>query len=118
MVPLWPIAKVGVEKMAEQTSIVKLYEALEMESLKGSAKPDVAPVVRETVKKLFEETGNDKLLLSAVHKVVKKITGMGDLQYSTVASAVKAKKSGYALEKDEDDRVFVVLVTDDGDSEE
>jgi len=104
--------------MAEQTSIVKLYEALETESLKGSAKPDVAPVVRETVEKLFEETGNDKLLLSAVHKVVKKITGMEDLQYSTVASAVKAKKSGYVLEKDEDDRVFVVRAPDDEDSEE
>lgn len=104
--------------MAEQTSMVKLYEALETESLERSSKANIAPVVRETVDNLFKQTGKDELLLSVVHKLVKKLIDSDDLQYSTVASAVKARKSGFALSENEDGRTIIVRSDEDDDGED
>lgn len=87
--------------------VSKLYEAYEQESLNKSSGKAVAPVAREVVEQLFEETDRETLLLSAVHKLVRKIMEDDEVQYSTVASAIKAQKSGYVLDEDENGRTII-----------
>ncbi|MDD2255264.1 MAG: hypothetical protein PHT97_10985 [Methanoculleus sp.] len=91
------------------TEVTKLYEAYEQESLNKSSGKSVAPVVREVVEQLFEETDRETLLLSAVHKLVRKVMEDDEVQYSTVASAIKAQKSGYVLDEDENGRTIIKL---------
>ena len=67
----------------------------------------IAPVVRQVVNDLFENSDKDEFLLAAVHKRVKRVMQNDEIQYSTVASAVKADHSRYVLVKDDKNRVFI-----------
>ena len=89
------------------TEVTKLYEAYEQELLIKSSGKSVAPIVREVVDQLFEESDRDSLLLSVVHKLVRRVVENDEVQYSTVASAIKAQKSGYVLDEDENGRTII-----------
>lgn len=93
--------------MVQTSELLKLYEAYEQESMGKAGGEAIAPVVRQVVNDLFENSDRDEFLLAAVHKLVKQVMQNDEIQYSTVASAVKADHSGYVLVKDDKNRVFI-----------
>ncbi len=91
-----------------KNEMVKLYKMYEMESYeRRSSDGEVAQITRKVVDELFDETNQSEFLVSAVHKMVKTVLNNDNIQYSTVASALKTKGSGYVIGKNVDNRSVV-----------
>ena len=93
--------------MVQTSELLKLDEAYEQESMGKASGEAIASSTWQVVNDLFENSDRDEFLFDAVHKLVKQVMQNDEIQYSTVASAMKAELSGYVLVKDDKNRVFI-----------
>jgi hypothetical protein len=98
------------EKVAPVTidlsNIAKSYKELESTCKEKSSTGVKSSDMLGVVKELFDETGQDELMLSAVSKIV--AAKFGRKLYNQLRSAILSKTSGYDLDTKDNEQVFIV----------
>jgi hypothetical protein len=98
------------EKVAPVTidlnNIAKSYKDLEATCKEKSSTGVKASEMLSVVKDIFDETGQDELMLAAVSKIV--TAKFGKKLYNQLRSAILSKTSGYDLDTKENEQVFIV----------
>lgn len=87
-------------------NIAKSYKDLEATCKEKSSTGVKAGEMLGVVKDIFDETGQDELMLAAVSKIV--TAKFGKKLYNQLRSAILSKTSGYDLDTKENEQVFIV----------